>query len=219
MSVFNTLVRDKLLQGFKDVGFKCEVRILNDEEYLQMLSKCIQDGLNAFNESGEISELVEVTEMIYCIAKSKGVTIEEFEKSRLETLKTLGGYDKRIFLTGISDEKDNSIMDLSVNRIMGFIKYLTCSDQGKYSRRNVMAELKKRCSYKKVDMGSGAFYYLFNKDDVWQNYFMQDHEIEVALKGRRIQSIDELFQYDYSDYFKDEEAERLENNRKQFYWE
>lgn len=105
MKVYNKLVRDKIPEIIRTSGKGCKIRELNNDEYLIELNKKLQEELNEYYESGSVEELADIAEIIYAIAKHKGVSREGFEKVRREKAEERGGFDRKLFLVGVS-EKD-----------------------------------------------------------------------------------------------------------------
>lgn len=103
MKVYNKLVRDKIPNIIKDSGKECKTRILDDEEYLLELNKKLQEEVDEYKESGEVEELADIAEIIYAIAKFKGVSIEEFEKIRQRKLEERGGFEEKVFLGRVGE--------------------------------------------------------------------------------------------------------------------
>lgn len=103
MIVYNKLIRDKIPEIIRNDGKECEVRILDDEEYLKELNKKLGEELNEYYESGEVEELADIAEIIYAIAEHKGVSREEFEKIRVSKREERGGFEKKVFLIGVRE--------------------------------------------------------------------------------------------------------------------
>ena len=49
-------------------------------------------------KDGEVLELADVTEVILAILKFKNISLDEFEKMRLDKVNKRGAFDKKIFL-------------------------------------------------------------------------------------------------------------------------
>lgn len=56
------------------------------------------EALREYQEDGSIEELVDLKEIIYALAKAKGVSWEYFEEGRLKKLGEGGGFSKRLLL-------------------------------------------------------------------------------------------------------------------------
>lgn len=103
MKIYNKLIRDKIPEIIKNDGNMCETNVLNNKEYLKELNKKLYEELKEYNESGEIEELADLTELIYAIAEFKGCSIEEFNNMRINKREKRGRFKKRLFLTRVYD--------------------------------------------------------------------------------------------------------------------
>lgn len=98
MKIFNKLVRDKIPEKIESNNETCEVKVLNDEEYLIELNKKIQEEMKEYLESGEIEELADLEEVLRAILKAKGCSYKEFEEIRINKVNKRGAFDKKLFL-------------------------------------------------------------------------------------------------------------------------
>ena len=98
------LVRDNIPALIKADGripvYKC---IEDKGEYVQLLKCKLQEEVAEFLESNEAVELCDVVEVVYALLKAQGISLEEFERLRLENGSAYGWFDIRIFLTDIID--------------------------------------------------------------------------------------------------------------------
>ena len=95
---YNKLVRDKIPEIIEASGKTCEIEILSDEEYLQMLDKKLDEELAEYHKDQNIEELADLLEVLYAMAKAKGYSIEELDHVRSEKQKVRGGFERRILL-------------------------------------------------------------------------------------------------------------------------
>ncbi|MBO5394798.1 MAG: nucleoside triphosphate pyrophosphohydrolase [Clostridia bacterium] len=96
--VFNKLVRDRIPQIIEANGEKAEIEILDEERFLQELHKKLFEEANEFAEEDSPEELADLMEVIYAIARLRGIDLEEVEKIRQQKAQKRGAFDKRIFL-------------------------------------------------------------------------------------------------------------------------
>ena len=101
---YNKLVRDKIPQIIENTGNKCVCEILADEQYVKMLNEKLQEELNEYLESGSVEELADMGEVMHAILAYKNVSIEEFQKIRLDKLEARGGFKDRILLKEVIEE-------------------------------------------------------------------------------------------------------------------
>ena len=98
---YNKLVRDKIPEIIEASGKTCEMEILSDEEYLQMLDKKLDEELAEYHQEQNIEELADLLEVLYATAKARGYSIEELEQVRIEKQKARGGFDKKVLLNSV----------------------------------------------------------------------------------------------------------------------
>lgn len=103
MIIYNKLIRDKIPAIIKASGNKCEIKKLNDEEYMEELNKKLQEELNEYLEDGSLEELADIVEVIHAIVKQKGSTIEELERIRIDKRKKRGGFRKKLLLVSAEE--------------------------------------------------------------------------------------------------------------------
>jgi predicted house-cleaning noncanonical NTP pyrophosphatase (MazG superfamily) len=101
MSKYNKLVRDKIPQIIQENGEKPVFKVLNNVEYLIELNNKLNEELQEYLTDYTCEELADMLEVIYAIAKSKGLSQEGLEKIRFDKHKARGGFDKRQFLIGV----------------------------------------------------------------------------------------------------------------------
>lgn len=103
MKVYNKLIRDKIPEIISNSGKSFKTKNLCDEEYIISLNNKLQEELDEYNEDGEVKELADLVEVIYAILNYKGISVEKFEKLRLQKKEERGGFDKKLFLIGVDD--------------------------------------------------------------------------------------------------------------------
>ena len=98
MKIYNKLVRDKIPQIIESNNERCEIKILNDEEYLNELNIKLKEELNEYLESGDIEELADLEEVLRAILDAKNCKSEDFESIRQSKVTKRGAFKDRIFL-------------------------------------------------------------------------------------------------------------------------
>lgn len=104
MIVYNKLVRDKIPQIIADKGKKADVRVMDEEEYAEMLDVKLHEELDEYviaNEEDQLAELTDLVEVVYAILENKGVSINDFEKVRLAKHEERGGFKDRLLLVSV----------------------------------------------------------------------------------------------------------------------
>ena len=98
MKEYKKLVRDKIPEFVRSDGLTPITRILDDDEYLLELNKKLLEEVNEYLIDSDTSELIDIEEVIRAILDLKGISLEEFEKSRKAKVLKRGAFKERIFL-------------------------------------------------------------------------------------------------------------------------
>ena len=102
--IYEKLVRDKIPEIIEKSGKQCEIEILSDEKYLEMIDKKLDEELAEYHKDKNIEELADLLEVIYAATKARGYSIEDLEKVRVEKTEKRGGFDKKILLKKVIEE-------------------------------------------------------------------------------------------------------------------
>ena len=102
--IYNKLVRDRIPEIIEKSGKWCEIEILSDEEYLEMVDKKLDEELAEYHKDKNIEELADLLEVLYQATKARGYSIEDLEKVRVEKAETRGGFEQKILLKKVIEE-------------------------------------------------------------------------------------------------------------------
>ena len=102
--IYEKLVRDKIPEIIEKSCKQCEIEILSDEKYLEMIDKKLDEELAEYHKDKNLEELADLLEVIYAATKARGYSIEELEKVRAEKAEKRGGFDKKILLKKVIEE-------------------------------------------------------------------------------------------------------------------
>ena len=102
--IYDKLVRDKIPEIIEKSGKQCEIEILSDEKYLEMIDKKLDEELAEQHKDKNLEELADLLEVIYAATKARGYSIEALEKVRAEKAEKRGGFDKKILLKKVIEE-------------------------------------------------------------------------------------------------------------------
>jgi len=98
------LVRDNIPTIIESSGKIPIYECVEDRgEYLQLLKCKLEEEVAEFIESNEVVELCDVVEVVYALIRVQGMSLEEFERLRIEKASVNGSFDKRMFLKDIID--------------------------------------------------------------------------------------------------------------------
>lgn len=103
VKIYNKLVRDKIPEIIASQGKKCDIEVLGDAEYLEMIDKKLSEELNEYYENGSVEELADLLEVIYAASVARGRTVEELEEIRKEKLSKRGGFESRLLLKQVEE--------------------------------------------------------------------------------------------------------------------
>ena len=95
------LIRDKIPQIIEANKGKCEVRVINKDEFKRELKKkLIEEAkeLKGAKKSELLKELADVLELIRSIAESENINYGAIGKKQKQRRKERGGFKKRLFL-------------------------------------------------------------------------------------------------------------------------
>jgi predicted house-cleaning noncanonical NTP pyrophosphatase (MazG superfamily) len=104
--IYDKLVRDKIPQIINNSGKTCHYEILDDEKYIALLDAKLFEEMLEYHQDKNLEELADIVEVIYAIAKSKGCSVDEFDKIRKDKADERGGFDKKILLKSVVYEED-----------------------------------------------------------------------------------------------------------------
>ncbi len=101
---YNKLVRDKIVSIIEADGRSATYRQLRSDEQLVELHKKLQEEVNEYLVSNEISEIADIYEVLEAILKIKQVNYIEINKIKEIKANTNGKFEKGIFLINITDK-------------------------------------------------------------------------------------------------------------------
>lgn len=98
MKNYNKLVRDKIVDIIEAEGRIAKYRILDGEAYRQALNKKLQEEVKEYLEDNSVEELADIVEVVYGLLNCMNVSVQDFEKIRMDKREKRGAFEKRIFL-------------------------------------------------------------------------------------------------------------------------
>ena len=103
--VYNKLVRDKIPEIIRSCGKACATATVTDEDYLRLLDQKLEEELAEYQESKSLEELADLIEVIAAAALARGYSWEELMQARNKKRAERGGFDDRILLLDVKDER------------------------------------------------------------------------------------------------------------------
>lgn len=104
IKTYNKLVRDKIPEIVRSSGKKATFKKETGDELLKLLNLKLDEELLEYKESGDIEELADLLEVVYGILKHKDISIEEFEKIRIEKNNKRGSFGEGLVLIEVIEE-------------------------------------------------------------------------------------------------------------------
>ena len=98
MTKYRKAIRDKIPEIIKKDDHTCNVETMSDEKYLVEIEKKLSEEVIEYQNDKNTEELVDVLEVIYKIAKLKGISKEELEKIRIDKIEKRGAFENNLFL-------------------------------------------------------------------------------------------------------------------------
>ncbi|MGY5151896.1 MAG: hypothetical protein ACW9XA_06475 [Candidatus Nitrosopumilus sp. bin_6a] len=95
---YNKAIRDKIPEIIQKDGYSCNVKTLSDEEFLAEIEKKLSEEVAEYQNDKNPEELADILEVIYRIAKLKGISKEELEEIRIKKATERGYFKKNLFL-------------------------------------------------------------------------------------------------------------------------
>ena len=102
---YNKLVRDKIPEIIRNNGEEPITRVLSDDEYKIELEKKLKEELNeTLSSSGSerIEELADMLEVMICIAKLEGKTLDDIIFECDKKREKRGSFNEKIYLCGVN---------------------------------------------------------------------------------------------------------------------
>lgn len=104
MTKYHKAIRDKIPEIIEKDGYTCNVETLSDEEFLIQIEKKLSEEVVEYQNDKKPEELADILEVIYRIAKLRGISKEELENIRIKKLEERGGFEKNLFLIDTTKE-------------------------------------------------------------------------------------------------------------------
>ena len=104
MTKYHKAIRDKIPEIIEKDGYTCNVETLSDEKFLVEIEKKLSEEVVEYQKDRKPDELADILEVIYRIAKLRGISKEELEKIRIKKLEERGGFEKNLFLIDTTKE-------------------------------------------------------------------------------------------------------------------
>ncbi len=95
---YNKAIRDKIPEIIQKDGYTCNLKTLSDEEFLVEIEKKLSEEVTEYQNDKNPEELADILEVIFRIAKLRGISKQQLEKIRIKKIEKRGSFDKNLFL-------------------------------------------------------------------------------------------------------------------------
>jgi predicted house-cleaning noncanonical NTP pyrophosphatase (MazG superfamily) len=95
---YDKLVRDKIPEIIERKGEKALFHIADEAEYRSQLERKLKEETAEFLKDKNAEELADILEVVYALAATLNVSLEELERLRLKKAQERGDFKKRIIL-------------------------------------------------------------------------------------------------------------------------
>lgn len=102
-AIYNKLIRDKIPEIIEQAGKTCTVEILGEEEYLLKLDEKLNEECAEYQKDKNVEELADILEVVYAIAKAKGVSEKELNSLRTDKAERRGAFEKKLLLKYVEE--------------------------------------------------------------------------------------------------------------------
>ncbi len=103
-TIYNKLVRDKIPKIIENDNKVPITHTLSNDEYISELNKKLVEETNEYLEENNIVELADILEVVYALAKAKGISKNDLEKTREEKALNNGTFKDKVFLEKVIRE-------------------------------------------------------------------------------------------------------------------
>lgn len=101
---YNKLVRDKIPSIIESDGKTCISEILSDADYIRLLDEKLNEECAEYQESKSPEELADILEVVYAIAATQGLSIDELEQLRKDKADKRGGFAQKVLLKEVIEK-------------------------------------------------------------------------------------------------------------------
>lgn len=98
MTVYNKLVRDKIIEIIEAKGQQAKFHIADDQEYLSKLLEKLNEEVKEFQEAKSKGEMADIFEVITAILEHYQWNLEEIVDIQKKKRKERGGFKEKIIL-------------------------------------------------------------------------------------------------------------------------
>ena len=106
MTEYFKAVRDKIPEIIENSGKTCKVRTLDDDKFLTMLEKKLDEEVAEYQSNKSVEELADILEVVFRIAELRGTDASALEAARHDKSTNNGRFEKNLFLVSSEYKKE-----------------------------------------------------------------------------------------------------------------
>ncbi len=95
---YNRLVRNKIPHIIEADDKEVVYEVLSTDDYMTMLDEKLIEEMMEYQDSKDSEKLADILEVVYTIARLKGVSSSELEDMRKQKAEQKGDFSEKIFL-------------------------------------------------------------------------------------------------------------------------
>jgi len=111
---FAKVVRDKAPVIMSSEGIASNMRIMEHEEYISKLKdKILEEAQEVVESKHEelLEELADVLEVVHCLARANGFSVDDIERERINKFEKRGGFEEKIYVSHVTTEQGGRLFD------------------------------------------------------------------------------------------------------------
>lgn len=101
---YHKLIRDRIPEIIEAQGKNCVTRVMEQEEYLQMVDAKLDEELAEYHKDQNIEELADLMEVIFAAAEARGYTRQQLEQVRAQKEAERGAFRERLLLLEVQEK-------------------------------------------------------------------------------------------------------------------
>ncbi len=103
--VYNKLVRDNIPEIIRNNNETPIIKTLSNDEYLRELKSKLQEEVDEFLESNDITELADILEVVDALSTANNSSLNEVMDIKIRKAEKNGKFENKIFLIEVQENK------------------------------------------------------------------------------------------------------------------
>ena len=103
--VYNKLVRDNIPEIIRNNNETPIIKILSNDEYLRELKSKLQEEVDEFLASNDITELADILEVVDALSTANNSSLNEVMDIKIRKAEKNGKFENKIFLIEVQENK------------------------------------------------------------------------------------------------------------------